>query len=85
MALAAGAISFARDAHALLLGPLERILVKLEAIHAIQRCKVCWWNIGCSDYSILRALSQRAAESLTLFALHRALAWVLLFPRRYGR
>ncbi|CAE7409165.1 unnamed protein product [Symbiodinium natans] len=32
MALAAGAISFARDAHALLLGPLERILVKLEAI-----------------------------------------------------
>ncbi|OLP91771.1 hypothetical protein AK812_SmicGene26489 [Symbiodinium microadriaticum] len=32
LALAAGAISFARDAHALLLGPLERILVKLEAI-----------------------------------------------------
>ena len=31
LALAAGAISLARDAHALLLGPLERILVKLEA------------------------------------------------------
>ena len=34
LALAAGAISFARDAHALLLGPLERILVKLEAKRA---------------------------------------------------
>ena len=31
MALAVGAVSFARDADIYLLGPLERILVKLEA------------------------------------------------------